>query len=321
MSMPQSEHFTLTQLVDGVYTALAADEGGAFGNTGIVDLGDKVLLFDSCVSPQAARDLYCAAETLTGHKPSHLILSHAHIDHYQGACGLPASINVLSTPETQVIIQHNAEREATHNRDEIARQLEAFITDLEVQGQTTNDDIKRYDARFQIGYIKALLAARDEITTRVPDSTFNNAQIFKGSNRSAIAITYGGGHSPSDVVLHLPDDNIIFMGDLISVQRHPFLGAGNITVWLHILEEIKSLNVEQFVPGHGVVGTTHDLDETRDYINSMTALVDQHIHSGGTAQTLSTVVVPEQFRDWYFASWNFNTNLNALFAQRAPKFL
>ncbi len=51
-----SRHFNLEQLADGVYAAIHAEEGWAICNAGIIDLGDRTLVFDSFMSPQAAID-------------------------------------------------------------------------------------------------------------------------------------------------------------------------------------------------------------------------------------------------------------------------
>ena len=67
LQLPVSKHFRLKQLVDGVYAAIHTDGGGAFGNAGIIDLGDRTLIYDTFFTPQAAEDLRTAAEALTGH--------------------------------------------------------------------------------------------------------------------------------------------------------------------------------------------------------------------------------------------------------------
>jgi cyclase len=64
--LPTSEHFELERLADGVYAAIATVDGAAYGNAGIVDLGEQTLVFDTFDSPRAADDLRVAAETLTG---------------------------------------------------------------------------------------------------------------------------------------------------------------------------------------------------------------------------------------------------------------
>ena len=65
--LPESRHYILHELADGVYAAIHNDEGGyAICNAGIIDLGDKTIVLDPFISPAAARDLKQHAENLTG---------------------------------------------------------------------------------------------------------------------------------------------------------------------------------------------------------------------------------------------------------------
>src|SRR5512133_2154769 len=90
-----SPHFQLHQLADGVYAALALDSGAAISNAGIVDLGDRTLVYDTFLTPKAATDLRLAAETLTGRIISYAINSHWHNEHIGG--------NPVFAPETEIL--------------------------------------------------------------------------------------------------------------------------------------------------------------------------------------------------------------------------
>ena len=94
----KSEHFQLEELADGVYAAIASPGGRAFSNSGIVNLGDQTLVFDAFETRAAAGDLKSAAEQLTGHPVSTVIISHCHADHWGG--------NQVFDPETSIITTH-----------------------------------------------------------------------------------------------------------------------------------------------------------------------------------------------------------------------
>ena len=100
---PISEHFDLHQLANGVYAAIATPGGAAYSNAGIVDLGDQTLIFDTFETPQAAADLRAAAEALTGHPATGVIISYAHADHW---CG-----NRVFDPRTPIISSHGIREE------------------------------------------------------------------------------------------------------------------------------------------------------------------------------------------------------------------
>ena len=63
-----SKHFKIEKLSDGIYAAIHSFGGYAICNSGIVDLGDKVLVFDTFLTVEAAKDLRKAAESITGKK-------------------------------------------------------------------------------------------------------------------------------------------------------------------------------------------------------------------------------------------------------------
>ena len=65
-TLARTKHFRLERLVEGIYAAIHVDGGAAIGNAGIVDLGDRTLVYDTFFTPQAGEDLRAAAEALTG---------------------------------------------------------------------------------------------------------------------------------------------------------------------------------------------------------------------------------------------------------------
>jgi glyoxylase-like metal-dependent hydrolase (beta-lactamase superfamily II) len=99
--LPDSKHFRLQQLADGVYAAIHIDGGAAIGNAGIVDLGDRTLIYDTFLTPQAAEDLRTAAEALTGRPIDAVINSHWHNDHIWGNQVFGANTEIISTEETR----------------------------------------------------------------------------------------------------------------------------------------------------------------------------------------------------------------------------
>ena len=101
--LPGSKHFRLQQLADGVYAAVHIDGGAAIGNAGIVDLGDRTLVYDTFLTPQAAEDLRIAAEALTGRPIDAVLNSHWHNDHIWGNQVFDADTDIISTEETRRI--------------------------------------------------------------------------------------------------------------------------------------------------------------------------------------------------------------------------
>ena len=89
-----SEHFQFEAIGDGVYAAFAKSTGKAVSNAGVIDLGDRVVIFDSFLAPTAALDLAKASEAATGKPVRFVVNSHHHLDHVEGNAALKAKFGV-----------------------------------------------------------------------------------------------------------------------------------------------------------------------------------------------------------------------------------
>lgn len=79
-----SKHFTLKKVSEGIYAAIAKEGGGSVGNAGFIDLGGKLIVFDTFNTQQAAEDLKNMAINMTNHTVTLVINSHWHGDHIRG---------------------------------------------------------------------------------------------------------------------------------------------------------------------------------------------------------------------------------------------
>lgn len=73
-------------------------------------------------------------------------------------------------------------------------------------------------------------------------------------------------HTSGDTLVYLPDRKILFAGDILFTNYHPYLGEGNIEEWAKELDDIKSMDVEKIIPGHGPLSGKKDLEDMKEYI-------------------------------------------------------
>ena len=78
----------------------------------------------------------------------------------------------------------------------------------------------------------------------------------------------GPSHTPEDMVVHLPQERVLFVGDLVFRGRIPFVGQADSARWVQALERLIAFKPRLIVPGHGPVSTSaeSDLMLTRDYL-------------------------------------------------------
>lgn len=306
-----SRHFRIEQLADGVFAAIHADGGWAICNAGIIDLGDLTLVFDTFVSIEAARDLRKAAERLTGRSVHAVINSHYHNDHFWGNQVFSSDVDIISSTKTRELIATEGPLEAQGYRDIAQKRLEA----LEAQYAEASDETTRANIRFFIVEYQAVLAILPELQLRLPNLTFTDELTFSGSKRSAKLITYEGGHCGSDAMLHLPDDGIVFMGDLLFVNCHPYL-LESVPDEIHrILAEVRKLQAKTLVPGHGPVGQTAHLDWMDEYIDRLNAFAYEVIQKGATEAEIDKIAIPSEYQHMIAPSF-FTLNLKFLYQRQ-----
>ncbi len=103
-SISRSKHFEFQELADGIFAAIAKDGGAAIGNAGAIDLGDRALVFDTFLTPQAATDLRVSIEQTIGRTPEIVINSHYHNDHIWGNQVFEENSLILSSTQTRHLI-------------------------------------------------------------------------------------------------------------------------------------------------------------------------------------------------------------------------
>ena len=268
----ESEHVELEEVAGGVVAALARRGGGALSNGAIVDLGDRTLLFDAFITPQAAGDVRAAAERLLGRPVAFAVNSHWHLDHVGGNRALDATTVIVATTGTRELV-------ATAGAEQLGRLKAvdgpAYLRELAESVAAETDLERRRALEVELAEARHVYAALPGMVHRLPEQTFDERVTFHGSRRSAELLTWGGGHTGSDAFLWLPADRVLLAGDLVTVGCHPLLVHGDPAAWAGILDRLADLDPAVVVPGHGKVGGADDVRAVRRYLDALDALAAQ----------------------------------------------
>ncbi|MGE5633579.1 MAG: MBL fold metallo-hydrolase [Caulobacteraceae bacterium] len=308
----ESEYFRVEELAAGVYAAYSSEEGGGISNAGIIDLGDKVIVFDAFLSTDCAKELKKAAATLTGKEVSYVVNSHNHFDHVLGNCVFEAEIPIISTYKTYHELKlHEAE---ASGMKEAAPEVIASLK-LELKDET--DEISRKmlerDIRFQESILK------DDFGLRLPDMTFETSMEIHGASKTAVIREFSGGHTAGDAVLLLTEERIAFMGDILFTGAHPWLGAGDPMLWIDRIHEFQNYDFDVLVPGHGPAGTKEDLLLIEKYINALDSMAERIIKGELKLEEVHESMLPEDFKNWKGIRFLPNLKFYVGYKARLPK--
>jgi glyoxylase-like metal-dependent hydrolase (beta-lactamase superfamily II) len=305
--LPTSRHFTLHELCEGIYAAIHAPGGWAQSNAGIIDLGDRTLVFDAFLSPLAMQDLLAAAQTLTG-RPAHVVMnSHFHNDHIWGNQAVPLDTDIISTVKTRELIAARGTKEDQYNREHAVQRLNETHTRLE----RASGEREKAHAQYFVVYYEAIIDTLPMLPARVPNIVIQDRLEFTGSKRRARFIARGG-HTDSDAILHLPDNHMLFLGDLLFVHAHPYLADGHPDELCQTAAHIKELRADVMVPGHGLLGRGEDVDAMLEYINEMQELVQQAIQDGVSREDIAQRPIPAKYLTWIFPNF-YEENVQFLY--------
>ena len=274
----------------------------------MIDLGGQTIIFDTFLTTQAAQDLKLAAKQLTGNEPSTIINSHYHNDHIWGNQVFSPHARFISSNQTRKLIQTEGKEELKWERENSSQKLKDFCQ----QYEQAEDEKQRHELSLWVGYYQGLVEDLPHLKVRLPDLTFEKHLILHGSSRALNLIAFEGAHTANDAILHLPDDGIIFMSDLLFVGCHPYLAECDIQKLLSALKEIAKLGAKTYVPGHGPVGSHQNLVMMTDYISMCMDKAQELVANGKiTSDEIQDVKIPEKYDSWEHSRF-YHINLQAL---------
>ncbi len=220
--------------VEGLSALGTSANQNFISNAGYVVTREGVVVIDALGSPALAGRLLAEITRQTGKPVTHVIVTHYHADHIYGLQAFKAA--------GARIIAHQAAREYL-NSDTARLRLEASRIELApwVNAQTRLVEADDW-----------LDGPRDLVTGGV------TLQIRP----------VGPSHTPEDLVVYLPQDKVLFAGDLVFRARVPFVGQADSRQWIKALDQLLEFDAAVIVPGHGPMSTQarQDMQLTRDYL-------------------------------------------------------
>jgi glyoxylase-like metal-dependent hydrolase (beta-lactamase superfamily II) len=248
------------EIADGVYV-IPDGRVPLVPNVGIV-LGDRAaLVVDTGMGPTSGARVLEHARALAGDRPLLLTVTHFHPEHGFGAQAFEGS----------AVVVYN-----TAQRDELRQKGEAYIQMFRGFGDSVAEQL--VDVRL----------VDPHVTYDGP-----SAEIQLGV-RTARLLTWGRAHTGGDQVVLLPEESIVFGGDLFETRMFPivpYFPPDDTDVdghrWIEVLEELERLDPAIVVPGHGDVGGPELIATAREYLELLRDETARLADEGATEDDLA----------------------------------
>lgn len=142
-----------------------------------------------------------------------------------------------------------------------------------------------------------------------PDVIVQESGTLWLGDRSVELTEFDGHSGGTDLVLYIPDADVLIAGDLLFTQRIPYLGDANIRVWQATLDQLAQRYPNAtIVPGHGPLSDVRDLMALQDYFQDLKALALDWKEAGlSQAAAIEQTPLPAAYQDYTFQGlWTNN---------------
>ncbi|MFS2162560.1 MBL fold metallo-hydrolase [Variovorax sp. Varisp62] len=244
----QEKPVSFTKLSDNAYAYTA--EGDP--NTGVIIGDDAVMVIDTQATPVMAQDVIRRIREVTDKPIKYVVLSHYHAVRVLGASGYKPDHIIASRDTYDLIVERGEQDKAS--------------------------EIGRFPRLFQ-----AVESVPPGLTW--PTMTFEGKMSIWLGKLEVQLIQLGRGHTKGDTVAWLPQQKILFSGDLVEFDATPYAGDAYFQDWPRTLDKLASLEPRALVPGRGAALTSpqavaQGLAGTRAFVEDVWNAVKEGVAGG-----------------------------------------
>jgi cyclase len=233
---------------------------GGGSNSTVLVTADGVLIVDSQTSERAAEALLAEIRTVTAAPIKWVVNGQDHGDHYFGnAVFRREGAAIVAEAETARVIGKN------------------YRYELEWRGMQPAD------------------AAHVP-----PDVTFTHQMTIQLGGRDVVLVHVGAGQNPGDTVVLFPHARAAYPSGAFAPKSWSSTAyASSLDSWIGVLERIKALDVDVYLPGHGqLVRDRAEIDEEIVFLRELNAGVRAAIANGLTADEAAKALTFDRYASW-----------------------
>jgi glyoxylase-like metal-dependent hydrolase (beta-lactamase superfamily II) len=218
-------------------------------NPSFVNTGDGVVMIDS---PQQPMDALRWREQLSQYGPiRYIINTEPHYDHTAGN---------MYFPGTEVVGHDGL-------RDRYDKLIPMFSSDFRLNRMKAGDPDSLW------------LFNHPDYPPNPPRRTFDEQLTLQVGNYTFNCL-HVPGHTAQQIVVHVPQDGVIFTGDNVFHHVKTWCQEGDPWKWIAALDRIGELDFEILVPGHGETCGKAYLAEQADILRRWVEVVSEYVDKG-----------------------------------------
>ncbi|RWL18093.1 MBL fold metallo-hydrolase [Mesorhizobium sp.] len=222
-------------------------------NTGVIIGDDSVMVVDAQATPRLAGKVIEKIRSVTDKPIKYVMLTHYHAVRVLGASAYQASEVIMSQKSRAMVAERGQED---------------------------------WDSEF--GRFPRLFQGHESIPGLTwPTLTFSDQMTLYLGRRRVDLMFLGRAHTAGDIVARVPDENVMFTGDIVEYHSACYCGDAHFEDWPATLEAIRTLQPSAIAPGRGdaLIGdakVNEALDNTADFVSSTYRPIARVAQGGGS---------------------------------------
>ncbi len=298
---------SVRKIGEGAYATISDTSKGltTMCNGGFMHGKDAALLIEGFVTANGAAFQMQALRKVTQVPAAGALDTHYHFDH---SCG-----NSFYGANGIQLWGHAAVgKRITENYEPMQMADKAAILGpLEKRVQEAQTDVIKQHAQSDVNALTGVVEIVKKTTLTLPNRPLDPAKLPLNVDLGGypIIIETFPGHSGTDVIVRVPEQKVVYTGDLLFNGMYPvcFDEKATVTGWRATLKTFASYDNDTiFVPGHGQICGQEGIAKLRSVFDDIAEQAEK-MHKAGVpvAEAADRYVIPEQFKTLGIFAWGF----------------
>lgn len=297
---------TVRKIGNGLYATISDPSKGAttLCNGGFLVGKDAAMLLEGFTTAGGAA-FQMEALRLVSQAPVKCALdTHYHFDHsmgnaYYGANGVPLWAHA-----------HAARRIVESYSPLQGADKAAVLAPFEKAVQNAKNETEKAHAQSDLNAITTVYGISNATVLALPNHPVDPGKPTTVDLGGLTAIIeHHPGHSGTDMIVRVPEQNVMYTGDLLFSGWYPvcFDEKATISGWRATLAKFAAMDKETiFVPGHGQLCGQEGIATLRQVFDDIADHAERMFKQGvPVAEAQQRYVVPEKFKNFPVFAWGF----------------
>jgi len=298
---------SVRKIGEGLYATISDPSKGntTYCNGGFLAGKDTALLVEGFATPAGASFQMDALRMVSQVPVKGALDTHYHYDHsmgnaYYGANGIALWAHAAAA---QRIVENYTPLQGA-DKDAVLGPFEKRVKDAksETERQHAQSDLNAVTGVFQIANASILALPNHPIDPAKSPITMDLGGL------SAV-IEFYPGHSGTDMIVRVPEQNVVYTGDLLFSGWYPvcFDDKATISGWRATLAKFASFSKDTlFVPGHGQICGQEGIASIREVFDDIAGQTEKMFKAGVPVEEAQhRYVVPDKFKNFPIFAWGF----------------